>query len=272
MFLTNPHDLSRADEVARIERKGGLIMSTEEYDEIKGHMTKKGSSSLARSISNKPLHSLHSLHSIAESKPKVDPVCTSSSCRDSIVNGEQAQSGSHKSTKPRSRRPTLNESTHFHQSLSDLMKFSEPPSFKSSLQSETLDTTDHSLNQSLRKVINLASTHSSISLVHNDDESYVPRIWSGTSVEKVPGVAFTRSLGDIVAHGIGVSEKPEFKQLAVQDGDVIIIASDGVTECKSCGYSSALDSSSCVVLFFISNIFFCFIFTTIFKTLIPKRL
>ena len=40
MFLTNPHDLSRSDEVARIERKGGLIMSTEEYDEIKGTLQK----------------------------------------------------------------------------------------------------------------------------------------------------------------------------------------------------------------------------------------
>lgn len=239
MFLTNPHDLSRPDEVARIERKGGLIMSTEEYDEIKGHMTKKSSSSLARSISNKPIHSLHSLHSVAETEHEVDPVSTSSSCRGSIVNGEQAQSSSDKSTKPRtrSRRPNLEDSTHFHQSLSDLMKFSEPPRSKSSLQSDNLDTTDHSLNQSLRNVINLASTHSSITLVHNDDESYVPRIWSGISVEKVPGVAFTRSLGDIVAHGIGVSEKPEFKQLRVQADDVIIIASDGVTECKLCRYS-----------------------------------
>ena len=243
VFLTDPHDLRRPDEVTRIERKGGLIMSTEEYDEIKGHMTKKSSSSLARSISNKPLdslHSMHSLHSLAESAPEVDPASTS--CSHSIVNGKQAQSGSDqsgsdKSMKPRSRRPILKDSTHFHQSLSDLLKFSEPPSSKSSLQSDTLDTTDHSLNQSLRKVINLASTHSSISLVHNDDESYVPRIWSGTSVEKVPGVAFTRSLGDIVAHGIGVSEKPEFKQLSVQDDDVIVIASDGVTECKLCRYS-----------------------------------
>ena len=238
MFLTNPHDLSRPDEVARIERKGGLIMSTEEYDKIKGHMTKKSSSSLARSISNKPIYSVHSLHSLAlaESEHAVDPVRTSSLFGDSIVNVEQAQSGSKKSKKPRtrSRRPNLNDSTHFHQSLSDLMKFSEPPSSKSILQSDNLDTTDHSLNQSLRKVINLASTHSSISLVHNDDESYVPRIWSGTSVEKVPGVAFTRSLGDIVAHSIGVSEKPEFKQLTVQDDDVIIIVSDGVTECKLC--------------------------------------
>ncbi len=237
-FLTNPHDLSRPDEAARIERKGGLIMSTEEYDEIKRHMTKKSSPSLARSISNKPLHSPHSLHSLWETESEVEPEGTSIGDRDSI--GEEVQVGSRMSMKPRSRRPSLKDSTHFHQSLSDLMKFSEPPRSKSLLQSKTsdFDTTDHSLNQSLRKVINLASTNSSISLVHNNDESYVPRIWSGTSVEKVPGVAFTRSLGDIVAHDIGVTEKPEFKQLPVQDDDVIIIASDGVTECKLCIYDT----------------------------------
>eukprot|EP00985_Skeletonema_marinoi_P007041 scaffold3091_cov103-Skeletonema_marinoi.AAC.2 len=123
MLLTNSHDLSRPDEVARIERKGGVVMSTEEYDKIKGHMTRKNSKSLART-----------------------------------------------------------------------------------------------------------STNSLISPVPDQSQSYVPRIWSGTSVEKVPGCAFTRSLGDIVAHKIGVTEKPEFKQLTIQDGDVIIIASDGVTE------------------------------------------
>jgi len=123
---------------------------------------------------------------------------------------------------------TLEDSSHFHMSLSDLMKNSVPPRSKSTLQSQALDTTDHSLNQSLRNAINLASTNSLISPV--PDQSYVPRIWSGTSVEKVPGCAFTRSLGDIVAHKIGVTEEPEFKQLTVQDDDVIIIASDGVTE------------------------------------------
>ncbi len=125
MYLTNPHDLSRPDEVARIEEKGGLVMSTEEYDDLKGQMTKK--------------------RSTLEARP--------------------------------------------------------------------------------------------------GKKNNVPRIWSATSAEKVPGVAFTRSLGDIVAHGIGVSEKPDFKQLTVQDDDVIVIASDGVTECKSRRYSMFLEIS-----------------------------
>ena len=46
MLLTKPHDLSRPEEVARIEKMGGLVMSTEEYDEIKGHMTRKRKSSI----------------------------------------------------------------------------------------------------------------------------------------------------------------------------------------------------------------------------------
>jgi len=206
--LTNPHDLGRPEEVARIERKGGVVMSTEEYDKIKAHMTKKNSSKiLARNISNRSFN-LHSEH---------DPQST-----DSV--GEQAQSFSRMNLS----RPNLNNSSHFHQSLSDLMKVKAAPARKSSLQSESVDESDHSMNinQSIRKQINLRASLINSSL----DQSYVPRIWSGTSVEKVPGCAFTRSLGDTVAHEIGVSEKPEFKQLAVQDGDVIIIASDGVTE------------------------------------------
>ena len=236
MLLTNSHDLSRPDEVARIERKGGVVMSTEEYDKIKGHMTRKNSKSLARSISNKSLHS-DSLHTLVEHEPE------SILRTDSVGKQAQSQRDSRRKNKKRiDRRSALEDSSHFHMSLSDLMKNSEPPRSKSTLQSQTLDTTDHSLNQSLRNVINLASTNSLISPV--PDQSYVPRIWSGTSVEKVPGCAFTRSLGDIVAHKIGVTEKPEFKQLTVQDDDVIIIASDGVTECKSCGYSSVSHSPS----------------------------
>ena len=234
-LLTKSHDLSRPEEVARIERNGGLIMSTEEYDEIKGHMTRKRKTSIpqARSIQIKSLHSFHSLHSpLLESTPESEP--ESSSRRNNIDEQAQTQRDSH--MKRSGSRPRLDNSYHFHQSMSDLMKFSEPP--KSGSGSSHKQTTDDSLNlnQSLRKEISLASTHSLISVAPGDDENYVPRIWSGTSIEKVPGVAFTRSLGDIVAHEIGVSNVPEFMQVAVQDDDVIIIASDGVTECKLCGY------------------------------------
>ena len=218
MLLTKPHDLSCPEEVARIERMGGLVMSTEEYDEIKGHMTRKRKSSI-RPTGSIPIKSLHSFHSFGD--PDLGPDKIGGSLhRDSVGAGEHARRGS------------SCDSTHFHQSLSDLMKFSEPPRNRSSHNDKCV--ADDSLNQSLRKAITRASTHSLISVTSGDDENYVPRIWSGTSVEKVPGVAFTRSLGDIVAHEIGVSKVPEFMQMTVQDDDVIIIASDGVTECKLC--------------------------------------
>ena len=202
MLLTKSHDLSRPEEVARIERKGGLIMSTEEYDEIKSLMAKKRKSSI----------------------PFDEQASGGRSSLDGSYFGEQASGG----------RSSLDwGSYHFHQSVSDLMKFSEPPRPRG--MSSHKDTAGDSLNRSLRKVISLATTNSLISAKAGDDENYVPRIWSGTSVEKVPGVAFTRSLGDIVAHEIGVAKVPDFMQMTVQDDDVIIIASDGVTECKLCG-------------------------------------
>ena len=67
----------------------------------------------------------------------------------------------------------------------------------------------------------------------SSEKDRVLRIWSSNSDEKIPGCAFTRSIGDVVAHEIGVSEKPDFKKVTIQDDDVIIIVSDGVTECKS---------------------------------------
>jgi len=197
-LLTNPHDLSRPDEVARIERKGGLVMSTEEYDKVKDHLARQSSNSLARSISSKTMTG-----------------SVSTSRRGSLMN----------------RMGSLGHSSHWKQSMSDLLKMKSavPPSKRrSSIQTQRLDASDVSLNQTLRKVISVASTNSLIS--RDASQSYVPRIWSSKSVEKVPGCAFTRSLGDTIAHEIGVSEKPEFKQVAVQQDDVIIIASDGVTE------------------------------------------
>lgn len=242
-LLTNPHDLSRPDEVARIERKGGLVMSPEEYDEIKGHMV----SNSVHSMSVKD--TLHSLpesddeddEDDAEPKENDNAAELRSSIRDSFASGETSLRDSFASSKRRdssfrrSRRSDLADSKHFHQSISDLMKtldLEQGQGEGSVTSNHEIDTTGNYLNQSLRKVINLASTNSFISVASNNNS--VPRIWSGTSIAKVPGCAFTRSLGDIVAHEIGVSEKPEFKQLSIQDEDVIIIASDGVTECKLC--------------------------------------
>lgn len=58
------------------------------------------------------------------------------------------------------------------------------------------------------------------------------RIWSYDSFSPLPGCAFTRSLGDSIAHDVGVSATPEFKDLELKDGQMLILASDGVGECK----------------------------------------
>ena len=211
MLLTKSHDLSRPEEVARIERKGGLIMSTEEYDEIKDQLARKRKSTTPIQISSLPsFHSRHSFHSSLHSSLHSLESCGPESKPDRTVSEQgQAQSGSHMKRSG---------------SMSQLMSLSESE-----------HTLGDCLNHSLRKMISVASSHSLISLVSDKDEDYVPRIWSASSSEKVPGVAFTRSIGDMVAHEIGVSYVPEFMQMAVQDDDIIIIASDGVTECKLCG-------------------------------------
>ena len=47
----------------------------------------------------------------------------------------------------------------------------------------------------------------------------------------MPGLAMSRSLGDVLAHSVGVSSLPEVKsyQIGVQD-KFIVIGSDGVYE------------------------------------------
>lgn len=58
------------------------------------------------------------------------------------------------------------------------------------------------------------------------------RIWSQEN-DKFPGCGFTRSLGDSVAHTLGVIAKPEiFEHDAnVAETQAIVIVSDGITEC-----------------------------------------
>ena len=61
-----------------------------------------------------------------------------------------------------------------------------------------------------------------------------PRIWAPTTDDsnKFPGCGFTRSIGDSVAHSLGVVAKPEIFEYELEKKDcVLIIASDGITEC-----------------------------------------
>jgi serine/threonine protein phosphatase PrpC len=67
----------------------------------------------------------------------------------------------------------------------------------------------------------------------NWESSNPPRIWSSNRYDKFPGCGFTRSIGDEIAHTLGVTARPElFTYPLTEEDRVIILATDGVTECK----------------------------------------
>lgn len=71
--------------------------------------------------------------------------------------------------------------------------------------------------------------------------NYPPRIWAPSTDDsnKFPGCGFTRSIGDSVAHSLGVDATPEFFEYVLEKKDrVLIIASDGITECTCIRRSS----------------------------------
>lgn len=71
-------------------------------------------------------------------------------------------------------------------------------------------------------------------LVNQQDGSPMgpERVW--LAKEDVPGLAMSRSIGDYVAHSVGVSAEPEVLEFDINIEDqIIIIASDGVWEFMS---------------------------------------
>lgn len=64
----------------------------------------------------------------------------------------------------------------------------------------------------------------------NNGEPIGPlRVWLQT--EEVPGLAMSRSMGDRVAHSVGVSAEPEMMEFTLGLNDkFLVIASDGVWE------------------------------------------
>jgi len=64
----------------------------------------------------------------------------------------------------------------------------------------------------------------------NNNEPIGPyRVW--LKYEDMPGLAMSRSLGDKVAHSVGVSSLPEVKSsLLEMDDKFIVVGSDGVWE------------------------------------------
>lgn len=70
------------------------------------------------------------------------------------------------------------------------------------------------------------------------------RVW--LPQEDIPGLAMSRSLGDRVAHSVGVSCEAEITERVLGEGDkIVIMASDGVWE-----FLSNEDVASIVVPFF----------------------
>lgn len=73
------------------------------------------------------------------------------------------------------------------------------------------------------------------------------RVWKAD--EDVPGIAITRSLGDFIAHKIGVSAEPEVTMKDIEKGDsFIILGSDGVwdvmSSAEAVGFVLSLDTDS----------------------------
>lgn len=64
----------------------------------------------------------------------------------------------------------------------------------------------------------------------NNDEPIGPlRVW--LKDQQYPGLAMSRSLGDQVAHSVGVISIPEIQQFILEEDDkFLVIASDGVFE------------------------------------------
>jgi len=57
-----------------------------------------------------------------------------------------------------------------------------------------------------------------------------PRVWAKENT-KLPGYAFTRSIGNRIAHTLGVTARPEFSEHKITKNDrVLIVASDGITD------------------------------------------
>ena len=65
-----------------------------------------------------------------------------------------------------------------------------------------------------------------------DLELAPPRVWSKENPD-VGGCGFTRSVGDEVAHTFGITSQPEIFEYPLRSKDrILIVASDGVTQCK----------------------------------------
>jgi serine/threonine protein phosphatase PrpC len=91
---------------------------------------------------------------------------------------------------------------------------------------------DHKLeleNEKLR-ILSMGGRVDSFHDTLNNDEPIGPlRVW--LQDQQYPGLAMSRSLGDQIAHSVGVISVPEVQQFILEEDDkIMVIASDGVFE------------------------------------------
>lgn len=92
-------------------------------------------------------------------------------------------------------------------------------------------TDDHKPDLPLEKARIEAKGGRVFAVAYDDGVDGPPRVWLGNM--DVPGLAMSRSLGDVVAHTAGVSSTPEFFVYDFNDSKedlIMVIASDGLWE------------------------------------------
>lgn len=91
-------------------------------------------------------------------------------------------------------------------------------------------TTDHKPSVPEEK-IRILKNNGRVRPLYNENHEPVgpPRVW--VQDREFPGLSMSRSLGDNVAHSIGVTSDPELKSFAIsKDDKFIVLASDGLWE------------------------------------------
>ena len=92
-------------------------------------------------------------------------------------------------------------------------------------------TVDHTPSEEADR-IRLAGGLVVQSFDEESQEYYGPhRVWNRKMT--YPGLALSRSLGDLYAHSLGVTEEPDLHHFYAEKEDIIVIASDGIWEVLS---------------------------------------